>query len=277
MARRTPKVARPVTLPTDSSATILVADVGDRAIRHLFRAIPVAGLVLRYVDDRARVVADAAAMRPVAVLLPARDRHGVTTAPLTTRLRAEVPDVRAITLWHPERDRDCLVETIRAGGEVVSIRSASDLADVVRGLRRSGALSGMEGEALRSLLADLNPPRLVDMLLSATHSAHRKLSVDDLAELVGVSRRTLARRASAASWPAPEELIDWGRLLRASLIQWREDRSVVALAHASGFASAQALHRAAERLLGYDLMLPGRLAPLGVSAALRRRLAVLGR
>ena len=276
MTRRIPKVSHAVTpSANDSRATILVADVGVRAIRHLIRAMPVTGMAFGYVDDRTRVVAEAVAMRPVAVMLPARDRHGMTTAPLVSRLRAELPDVRAITLWHAERDRDSLVESIRAGGEIVPIRTTADLAAVVRGLSRSGALSAVEAEAIRALLADLHPAWLVEILLAAVRSAHRGLSVDALAELVGVSRRTLARHANAAQWPAPEELIEWGRLLRASLIQWRGACSLVALAHASGFASAQALHRAAERLLGHDLSLPDALAPLGVSATLRRRLADL--
>jgi hypothetical protein len=90
--------------------------------------------------------------------------------------------------------------------------------------------------------------------------------------VVGYSRRTLGRHSLKAGWPAPEELIEWGRLLRASLIEWREQSSLVALAHASGFTGPQALRRTADRLLGEKTALPVTLTPLGVSAALRRRL-----
>ena len=278
MAHQTPSVAHPVTSRTpDDGPTVLVADVGDRTTTGLFRAIPDPGIGVVYVTDRARIVSQAVALRPVAVVLPVRDTHGVTTAPLVARLRTEVPDVRAITLWNPERDRDSLVEAIRAGGELVSVSSASDLTDALRGLRRPGVLSVADSHAVRSLLEELHPSWLVEILLSAVRSAHRGLSVDQLAALVGVSRRTLGRHASDARWPAPEEIIEWGRLLRASLIQWREACSLVALAHASGFPSAQGLHKATERLLGDDAVLPGALAPLAVSAAFRRRLSELER
>jgi hypothetical protein len=56
-------------------------------------------------------------------------------------------------------------------------------------------------------------------------------------------------------------------------VQWREQSSLSALAHASGFPGPQSLHRAADRLLGEKTPLPSALTPLGVTAALRRRVA----
>ena len=277
MTQRTPVIAQPVTPGTPQGrTTVLVGDFGDAAWRALFHGLPDLGCAFSYVDDRTRIVAETVSLRPLAVLLPIRDAAGVTSAPLAARLAIEVPDVRVITLWHPERDRDQLVEVIRTGGELRSVASAQDLVDCVNGLHRTDALSVADADAVRALLVDLYPTRMVEILLTAVSSAHRALSADDLAQLVGVSRRTLSRNASETGWPTPEELIEWGRLLRASMTRWRESASLVALAHASGFTAPPALHSAAARLLDEDVVLPGALTPLGVSAALRRRLAELG-
>lgn len=277
MARPTPVIAHPVTLPgPGKSGTVLVVDFGDAALRALFRGLPDLGCTFSYVDDRTRVVADAAALRPLAVMLPIRDEAGVTSAPLIARLSTEVPDVRTIALCHPERDRDQLVEIIRLGGELRSVASARDLVDCITGLQRTGTLSAADTDALRALLVDLHPASMVEILLAAVGSAHYRLSVDDLAQLTGVSRRALGRDTSEAGWPAPEELVEWGRLLRASMMHRREAANLVALAHVSGFAGPLTLRRAATRLLGEDAALPGALTPLGVGAALRRRLVELG-
>jgi AraC-like DNA-binding protein len=252
-----------------------VGFLGDAEFQAMFDGVTTE-FTLDYVSDRTLLVAAAVTRRPLAVLLPVRDGAGITCAPLAVRLGAEAPDVRVITLWRPEHDRDQLVDIIRIGGELLSIASVNELVDCLNGLHRTGALSAADTDAVRSLLADLHPASMVEILLAAVGSAHRALSVDDLAQLVGISRRTLGRKAAEAGWPAPEELIDWGRLLRASMIHWRESARLVAMAHASGFTGPPALHRAAARLLDEDVVLPGALTPLGVSAALRRRLAELG-
>jgi AraC-like DNA-binding protein len=277
MARQTPTIAQPVTpSPTGSFHTVLVGDFGGPVTMSLFRSLLETGLTLVYVENRLDLVARAIAARPLAVIVPICDHRGWSSVPLIARLRTEVPDVRAITLWRPE-DRALLVDAIRAGGELVMVRSPADLVACLRGLRRLGSLSGAETDAVRSLLIGLQPAWLVEILLAAVRGAHCGLSIDDLAALAGVSRRTLCRHASEAKWPAPEELIEWGRLLRASLIQWRYDSSLVALAHASGFSGAQRLHRATARLIGFDAVVPSALSPLAVSRALRKRLASLAR
>lgn len=272
MSHQTPVIAHPVT-PTivGAGGTVLVASLGATDFRALFDDV-FTEYRLDFVDDRTQLIAVAIARRPLAVLLPVRDAAGTSCAPLAARLCAEIPDVRVITLWHPEHDRPWLAEVIRAGSEPFAATSAADVTRCIAGLQDTGRLSTSDVDALRSLLADLQPEWLVEILLAAVRSAHRALSVSDFSRVVGYSRRTLGRHSVQAGWPAPEELIEWGRLLRASLIQWREQSSLVALAHAAGFSGPQALHRTADRLLGERIPLPGTLTPLGVTAALRRRL-----
>lgn len=250
---------------------MLVGHFGDAEFRALFVDLKT-NFTLTFVGNRARLISTAVSLRPVAVLLPVHDAKKMTCAPLAVRLYTEAPDVRVITLWHPERDHKQLVEAVRAGSEPFAARSSADVAHCIAGLRGAGTLSASEVGALRSLLVEVQPEFLVEILLAAVRSAHRRLSVEDFSRLVGYSRRTLGRKSLRAGWPAPEELIEWGRLLRASLIQWREQATLIALAHASGFTGPRALHRTATRLLGETTALPVALTPLGVTAALRRRL-----
>jgi AraC-like DNA-binding protein len=273
MTHQTPVIAHSVT-PTRSGGrgTVLVADFGDAGLRALFLELTTTEFTLHYVDDRTRLVTTAIALRPTAVLLPVQDAAGTTCAPLAARLCAEAPDVRVITLWRPDHDHDELTEAIRAGSELFAVRAASDIIQCVADLRGAGTLSTSDLDAVRALLADLEPPWLVEILLASARWAHRGLSVGDFAQLAGYSRRTLGRQTIRAGWPVPAELVEWGRLLRASLIQWREQSTLAALAHASGFTGPHALHRTADRLLGEKVVLPGTLTPLGVSSALRRRL-----
>lgn len=271
MSHQTPVIAHPVTpVRSDRGGTVLVGSFGGAEFHALFGDVTTE-FTLEFVRDRTQLLAVAVTRRPIAVLLPVRDEAGTTCAPLATRLCAEAPDVRVITLWHPERDRAALAELIRAGSEPCTVTCADDVTRCIAGLRATGTLAAADVDALRSLLADLQPAWLVEILLAAVRWAHRGLSVGDFSRVVGYSRRTLGRQSVQAGWPGPEELIDWGRLLRASLVQWREQSSLIALAHASGFSGPQSLHRAADRLLGESTPLPTALTPLGVTAALRRR------
>lgn len=273
MTHGTPVIAHPVTLPTtEFGGTVLVGDFGSARLRTLFRELTRTEFTLSYVDDRTRLLAATIALRPIAVLLPVRDADDVTCAPLAERLAAETPDIRVITLWHPDHDRDKLVDAIRAGSELFAVSAASDIVRCMTGLRATGSLAPVDLDAMRALLSDIEPPLLVEFLLVAVRSAHRGLTVGDFAELMGCSRRSLGRQCIQAGWPPPDELLDWGRLLRASMIQWRNQSTLVALAHAAGFTGPPALRRAVDRLLGEGAVLPAALTPLGVGAALQRRL-----
>lgn len=273
MAHQTPVIPHSVTpVQSDRRGTVLVGFFGEADFQAMFAGLTTE-FTLDFVRDRTLLLSTAVARRPIAVLLPVRDAAGTTLAPLASRLRAEAPDVHVITLWRTERDRAWLAEAIRAGSEPYAAAIAADVARCIASLRGAATLSASDVDALRSLLADMQPAWLVDILLAAVRSAHRRLSVGDFSRVVGYSRRTLGRHSIQAGWPAPQELIDWGRLLRASLIQWREQSSLVALSHASGFSGPQALHRTADRLLLEKVALPAALTPLGVTTALRRRLA----
>ncbi len=136
MAWPLPMIAHSVTLlRSDGGGTVLVGFFGTAEFQAMFTDVTTE-FMLDYVNDRTLLLSAATTRRPIAVLLPVRDAEGITCAPLATRLCAEAPHVRVITLWHPERDRASLAEVIRAGSEPCAATIAADVARCLAGLRR---------------------------------------------------------------------------------------------------------------------------------------------
>jgi AraC-like DNA-binding protein len=162
-------------------------------------------------------------------------------------------------------------EAVRAGASVHQWSTPHDLAILVHSI--GAALSHDQGDAtvLEALVGDLHPRACADVLMKCVTLAHRHLDVVSLAIELRTSRRSLSRRLHAARWPAPAELIEWGRLIRASVVQWRGHGSAPALARAAGFATPASLRHAMRRRIGVEGIAILELTPLRVSAALRRR------
>lgn len=259
------------------AATVVAACFGGRPEREWLEELAADGLLLTFVQNRVALIARVLALRPRAVLFPVRDALGVLSAPLISRLREHAPDTRVLLLGAPGSSSSGLAEAIRAGGEPAIFRCASELRVALLHSNHLDVLSTREYEAVRALTAGIHPPALLECLFFCVLHAHQHLSVGDVAKSLGVSRRTFSRHARAASWPTPAEVIDWGRLLRASILQWRESSSLVALAHASGFRSSSALQRTAVRLLTRPVSSARDLSPLRVSSRLHRRIESLAR
>jgi AraC-like DNA-binding protein len=256
-----------------ADSTVIAACFRARPELEWLERLAADGVALIFVDSRLALVARVEELRPRIVVFPLRDALGLPSAPLIGRLRMHVPDTRVLLLMAPGSSRSGLAEAIRAGGEPAAFECASELRAALSDTGHPDAPSARESEAIADLLAGLQPAVLVESLLFCVLHAHRHLLVDDLATWRGISRRTLTRHARAAAWPTPAELIDWGRLLRASVLQWRESSSLAALAHASGYHDAHALQRAATRLLTRSVSSARDLSPLRVSSDLRRRVA----
>lgn len=234
-------------------------------------------LVLQFVDDRVGLVQHVVSLRPLAVLLPPLDAAGSGSAPLIARLGIEAPDIRRAVLIRVGESAGGVIEAARAGAEIHEWATVADLTRIVTGFIDQTAGVPTDMAAIGALIADLHPNVCVMMLLHCVERAPRQLSVDDVAAAFNVSRRTLCRWMQSNGWPAPSELIEWGRLLAASVIHWRVPSSTTALAHAVGFSSPAALRRARARLMGPDSPVVRELVPLQVATMLRRRIEKLSR
>jgi AraC-like DNA-binding protein len=252
---------------------VVVACMTGCPEERLFASIAPAAVRLVFHADRGSLLALVHALRPCAALLPPRDAAGSECAPLIARIRLETPDVRTYVVLAADSFTNGLVEAVRAGGEIADLRDAAGASAFLDSLHDEGRLSVAERQAAGALLAGLGPPVLSAVLMPCVMRAYERLTATDLAAAFGMSRSALTRRARIEHWPPPAELIEWGRLIYASVLMWREAASVVTLAQASGFESADALRRATQRRLGLSTSVPQDLTPLRVSAALRRRIA----
>jgi AraC-like DNA-binding protein len=259
----------------DHRVTVVVACMAGCPDEHAFASLRPAFLRLRFHANRASLLAVVRSIHPLAAILPPSDSHGLGAGPLIERIRLETPDVRTYVALGPSSSRVGLLEAIRAGGEVLRYRDSGDLHEFMNGLRSLPGLSHSELEATRALISGLQPPALAGVLHLCVQRAHESLGVGDVARAIGTSRRSLARRLHQEWWPPPLELIEWSRLIHASVLMWREAASLAALSHASGFATPDALRLAAHRRLGLSAEVPAVLSPLRVSVALHRRLAAL--
>jgi hypothetical protein len=208
---------------------------------------------------------------PVVVACMASETHGRDVLSLA-RAGAEhfafvaVDDFRNVlrTLVIPMTEREDRTTTRR-----LSPASVRRLRFVPRDRNRTpsapAVLPGTVPPMLRRLMhASLGPEPLAD--------------VEELAALMGLTKRTLQRELSRRRWPAPRELLYWGRLFRGALVA-AEARlsghlaSPELIAHAAGFASTRTASRAYHSRAGVGVR---EVQRSGVSALLPAFFAATG-
>jgi AraC-like DNA-binding protein len=181
-------------------------------------AVVAAGLDPHPLRDVAAATHDPTAL---AALFCERDPFDTLTAHAVAAFRKRHP-AAPVLLYVTDPDRDAfetvVSEAVRVPGVTFRVRhhasqEASRIADLLRALLDEApvwhALSVMEGALGRI------PPLIRDLLRAGlpAHAAGADPSVHDLSAKLGVSARTLERRAARANLPAPKELLKWGRLL----------------------------------------------------------------
>ncbi len=253
----------------------IAACFGGLAEHATLAATRIPGLEIRFIESRSEIMASIFTMDPVFVLFPPNDSNGVPCAPLVDRLREQMPEVRTIVVVDERAPGSGAVQAVRSGSELLSFSDPASLRRALGDVLSQETFGATDEAAIDALLGGLAPPILVEILVTTVRSAHQALSVSDLALHRGVSRRTLSRLLRSWCWPPAVELIEWGRLLRAALLAWREYHGVGGLVSASGFSSAHALRIASLRRLGDIGGDPSQLRPLQISVALRRRLIAL--
>ncbi|HET7585147.1 MAG TPA: AraC family transcriptional regulator [Gemmatimonadaceae bacterium] len=135
----------------------------------------------------------------------------------------------------------------RAGADAVLPEGEDEVASEVLALVERTLADGV-GEFVRRAAADVKPTAR-DAIQLAVSRAHERLSPARLASLLGVRRKTLARRLAAAGCPNPQRLITWGRLIMAGRLLEDEQRSADAVAAALDFPSGSAFRNTCQRYL----------------------------
>jgi AraC-like DNA-binding protein len=92
--------------------------------------------------------------------------------------------------------------------------------------------------------AQQNPSPMVEQT-----RAHERLAPEGLARLLALPRRTVSDRLAASGFPAPQQLLAWGRLIVAAHLLEDAHRSADRIAAALDFPSGSAFRNACQRYL----------------------------
>jgi AraC-like DNA-binding protein len=250
---------------------VILAGYGTDPFAELIatRCIPVAQV--HRIDDRPALLGAVTALGAALVIAPALDLDDVPTAPLFGQLLKT--NVAVAVCIDPSGPACGLLAALRAGAELLDWSPVAIFQERIQALVDRGSMSIAEIRGLRHMLRDLDSDDLTVLLVRCTTSAHRRLTVSRLANELDISCRTLHRITSRAGWPAPTELIAWGRVLRACLSQWSGSRAASDLARVAGFRNTAGLRRAMFVRFCICARL-GEATPLRVGRALNRRLMV---
>jgi AraC-like DNA-binding protein len=193
---------------------------------------------------RCREVAPAvAAAGPVAAaLLELSDADGTPTAPTIRQLREAFPRTPVLALAPAGRAAAGheLVAAVRAGADGIILEGVEDA-----GLALLDALDHAGDECVaRVVLDELGPLLTKDarpILEFCLTQARRPLTVDAVAEALGMCRRTLGRRLRRAGMPPPLAVIGWCRLLVAARVMEESGRTLEQIALGLQFPGAASL------------------------------------
>jgi AraC-like DNA-binding protein len=131
---------------------------------------------------------------------------------------------------------DALIITDRNDSAVELIRTVAtaESRNLSDGVRRQ--LSGVDSV-------------VYDAVMLAVTQAHERLSPTGLARRLGLPRRTVLQRLSAAGFPAPLRLLTWGRLIAAAHMLEDAHRSADRVASTLAFPSGSAFRNTCQRYL----------------------------
>ena len=89
-------------------------------------------VTLERLDDRSRLVRSVVARQPIALLLPALDKHDRPTAALVVACRRAAPEVRSVLLLGTEGRRVDIIGAVRANARVVAVETMEQLRAVLQ-------------------------------------------------------------------------------------------------------------------------------------------------
>lgn len=270
MVNRDPR-ERAVAFERTSVATIVAAV--ESPVDRLQIASAVDGIAhVRFTNDL-RANRDRGSLWPRAFLIELTNAVAMPSATIIRELRGYdslTPVIAYGTLSAGMSDH--LIAAVRAGAEYFILKGHDDVRNVVSvALQREQF--GRVTEAVMSSFDRRMPKRAAAIIHHCVARAARPMTVDELAGLVGLHRRTLARQMHAFGLPSAEATIGWGRLLVAACLIEETDAPVEAIALRLGFMSVSALRTMFKRYTGLG---PGDISRLGGFATVMQRFAIAG-
>lgn len=169
-----------------------------------------------------------------------------------TAVRSLAPELPIVACCDVSVSAEAILAASAARVSHFAFPAVDDMRAVVRAVvsptgeeQPGGAVDTRAGDSVEELLAAL--PLMASRLLLATLSERPARTVADLAAVVGLGERTLARRCARRLWPSPTQILRYGKLLRGlrvALVTGSLEEGAAAAECGSGDARAVAYFRA---------------------------------
>jgi AraC-like DNA-binding protein len=206
------------------------------------------------------------------VIAEPRDPTNAETAPVIRAIRAAHPSIPIVVLCDLTADDiHLLVDLIRAGADDAIVRSVERVSAIAAGLLARSATRPLLAKAVDEI-RDLAPDDARSVLAYAIEHPAARRPVEQVAKALGVSRRTLVNRLSAAGLPGPSVFVAWGRLLAAASALEDPASSVRDVARTLGLQSSAGLHVLCRRHSSLSVRTLRRRGPSAVIDLMRREL-----
>ena len=242
---------RSVTAPEETP--VLLALIVGRLERLRIDTAVRGHATVRFVGTAGELIAQliqAAPSRPIAVIVEPRDCDGRSTAPIVRQLVEAHPALPIIGYCHAgyEHSRDIL-ELGLAGAHELLFHGIDDSGVALRGVVSSAGQACAAAQVLRAIKRDV-PEALVPMFEFCLSYPERATSVQAVAQVLGVHRKTLVNYCAQAALPPPGAVLAWCRLLLVGHFLETPGPTVEGIALRVEFASATALRNMLRRYTG---------------------------
>jgi AraC-like DNA-binding protein len=187
---------------------------------------------------------------PLAVIVEPRDCDGRSTAGLVRQLTTANPRLPIVGYCRAgyEHSRDIL-ELGTAGVHELLFHGIDDSGVALRGVLTSASQACAATQVLRAIASDV-PTALLPLFEFCLAYPERATSVQAVAHVLGVHRKTLVNYCAQGSLPPPGAVIAWCRLLLVGHFLETPGRTVEGIALRVEFASATALRNMLRRYTG---------------------------
>jgi AraC-like DNA-binding protein len=207
------------------------------------------GELLAYLDDSRAL--------PTALIVEPRDCDGRPTTGILRDLAAAHPALPIVGYCHAgyEHSRDILDLAV-AGAHELLFHGIDDSGVALRGVLTSASQACAAAQIMRLIASDV-PPLLQPLFEFCLAYPERATSVQAVAHVLGVHRKTLVNYCTQASMPPPSSVLAWCRLLLVGHFLETPGRTVEGVALRVDFASATALRNMLRRYTGLRPQEPG--------------------
>jgi AraC-like DNA-binding protein len=208
--------------------------------------------VVRFVGATDEVLThlDESPALPTALIVEPRDCDGRSTADVVRQLANAHPELAIVAYCHAgyEHSRDIL-ELAAAGAHELLFHGIDDSGVALRGVLTSASQACAAAQVMHAIASDI-PAALLPLFEFCLAYPERATSVQAVAHVLGVHRKTLVNYCAQASLPPPGAILAWCRLLLVGHFLETPGRTVEGIALRVEFASATALRNMLRRYTG---------------------------